>query len=263
MKIGVYGIFIKDYIVYIDQFLEGCTNRFMKNHNKKFFIIIDKDNEDKVKELSEVYDIEYRIVKYIGWPYETLYRYVYFDFFDMKNVRDCNYMYFLNSNILFRKECGEEMLPDETGYVFTFHSSFHKIRSVEKCNATDKNRISKCYIPKDTELKYIIGGLFGCESDKFIKLSNFLRDNIFENERIGYIAKWNDETHLNYYVNVVLKNNVKYLSPLYHGFGRQRKNFVDFEKKEIKINCNHKVRRNKRIVRKNVYNIEYFNKVKN
>ena len=56
---------------------------------------------------------------------------------------------------------------------------------------------------------------------------------LFENEKNNHIAIWHDETHLNYYVNEILKNKVKYLPTIYHGFGNSLNNKVDFLKKNM------------------------------
>ena len=216
MKVGIYGVFINKYIHFLDHFLKN-SGRFLGNHEKVYFIVTDKDNEDLIKEYQEEYNIHYFLTDFIGWPYESLYRYVYFDQFDKAIVNECKYIYSLNGNIIFLQDCNDEVLPDKTGYVFASHT--HERcqggGDTTKSDSMELNKNSSCYLSPRKNLNYIIGGIFGCETDKFLKLIHKLKSDVFENEKNNHIAIWHDETHLNYYVNEILKNNVKYLPPPY------------------------------------------------
>ena len=244
-------MFINKYIIYIEHFLKTITTNCLTKYKKKFFLITNKENEEIIKKYQEKYDIEYFLVEYIGWPYETLYKLFYFSFFNKNEVEKCKYIFLFNINIIFRKKCEDEILPDERGYTFVLHASQSKISNTLKSNSMETDKKSTCYLSPRNNLKYIIGGFFGCETDKFIKLCNKLSKDIFENEKKGHIAIWHDETHINYYVNEILKNNVKYLSPMYHGFGNSFFNKVDFLKKklgQLKKPVNHtfgKIKKNK------------------
>ena len=110
-------------------------------------------------------------------------------------------------------------LPD--GYVFVKHRTHSDTRNTQKNGGPVEinNKNSTCYLSPRNNLIYICGGFFGATLDKFLELKEVLKKNIFEDEKNKYITVWHDETHLNYYVNEVLKNKCKFLPKTYHGFG--------------------------------------------
>jgi hypothetical protein len=254
MIIGIYSLFIEKYIIYLDHFLKNINEKCLTKYKKKFFIVTNKKNEDIVKKYQATYDISYFLTEYIGWPYETLYKYFYFSFFNKNEIIKCKYIFLLNSNILFRKKCEDEILPDNRGYTFVLHRTQSNIKNTIESKSLEKNKKSTCYLSPRDNLKYIIGGFFGCETDKFIKLCKKLSNDIFQNERNNHIAIWHDETHLNYYVNEILKNNVKYLPIIYHGFGNSYNNKVDFIKKNLK-SLKKPIKHRYGKIKKNIYNV--------
>jgi len=233
MIIGIYGLFINKYIIYLEHFLKNIKKNCLPKYKKIFFIVTNKENEIIVKKYKKLYNITYFLTDYIGWPYETLYKLHYFSFFNNNIIQKCKYIFLLNSNIIFRKKCQEEILPDKRGYVFVLHSTQSKISNTLQLKSIENNKNSTCYLSPRKNFKYIIGGFFGCETNNFKILCKTISNDIFQNEKNNYITIWHDETHLNYYVNNILKNNVKYLSILYHGFGNSINNKVDFLKKNL------------------------------
>ena len=47
-------------------------------------------------------------------------------------------------------------------------------------------------------------------------MCEILNNNITKDEQQNYITIWHDESHLNWYSNIYLKNNYKYLDISYH-----------------------------------------------
>lgn len=226
--IGVYGIFLGKYIAYLKEFLEHVSECFTPDTPKRFFIVTDKPVDSG---LTAEFDVVQVHTPFIGWPYETLYRFVYFQLFPTELVDDCDTIFFMNSNIVFRQHCDSEVFPDKTDHVFVLHRCQSKVSDTLKSNSMETWSGSTCYLSPRKTLRYIIGGFFGATTLKFKNLCARLAHDVFVNESNNHIAVWHDETHLNFYVNTVLQNNVKLLTTEYHGYGRCEANKIDFRSK--------------------------------
>ena len=115
--IGIYSLFIGKYTTYYKNFIENINKNFLPNHKKIFYIVTDTDLP-KYNDNTVFFKTEY-----IGWPYETLYRFKYFLKFE--NV-EADIIYFLNPNTYLPNPI-TDVLPDETNYVFTIHDEFNKL----------------------------------------------------------------------------------------------------------------------------------------
>ena len=227
--IGIYGIFIGSYIELLPNFIKQVESNFCPTQLKKFFIVSDCSLEESPIVQNKL-NVEWLIVQKIGWPYETLYRFHYF--LQFTTIKECSHIFFLNSNIQLQSIVDSEMLPiPPYQLTFVLHRCHSKNTDSTKCNSMESNSQSTCYIPPCHNLRYIIGGLFGGTTFQFMKLCCSLAHDVFVNEDHNHIAIWHDETHLNYYVNRVLNNNVHFLGVEYHGYGNCPQNKVDFKKK--------------------------------
>lgn len=206
--IGIYGIFINKYVNYYDSFIKNINKYFFPNHKKKFLIVTDQ-------ELNIIDNSDTIFVKtpYIGWPYETLYRYKYFLLFDKELINDINVIYFMNSNA----RCNniiDDIYPNNTEYIFTPHHGY--FNKPYELITYEKNEESTAYVYNRHNLIYVGGGFFGATTNKFIELCQKLDKNITIDEKNNYIACWHDESHLNWFSNIYLKNNCKYLDISFH-----------------------------------------------
>ena len=206
--IGVYSIFINKYVQYYESFIQNINQYFFPNNKKIFYIVSDIDLP--IIDNSEIYFIK---KPYIGWPYETLYRFKYFLSFNEDDVKKSNVIYFFNSNA----RCNniiENIIPNENGYVFTIHHGF--LNKLYLFCTYEKNIFSTAYVPNKKNMIYIAGGFFGAMTDEFIKMSKILDINISNDEKNNIIACWHDESHLNWYYNIYLKSNCTLLDISYH-----------------------------------------------
>ena len=228
-NIGIIGIFIKEYVIFFNNFINNIESKFLPNNKKHYFIIT--DNYEYIEELSKKNNINFTIFNenYIGWPYETLYRFKYFNKINKKGAFDnIDYLYFFNSNIrIINKEY--DLIPDND-FIFVKHNSFHNC-SFKELENLEKSEISTaCEYKEDKEKKdyvYCGGGFYGGETKAFIEMSKKLENNIDIDEKNNFIAIWHDETHLNYYINNILnKKKCNILSHLYHGNGNINNDFL-------------------------------------
>lgn len=211
--IGIYSIFIGKYICLYENFIKNMEKYFLPQYEKVYFIVTDDLKLNKY--VKNTY-ISYQ--NYIGWPYETLYRFHYFLKFDINNIKT-DYIYFFNSNARCVKRINEDILP-EKDYVF----SIHDCQGLSGYDATFEKNItnSTAYVPfvQGKKYTYIGGRLFGATSNKFIELCEILKNNITKDEKNNIIAEWHDESHINNYYNCYLndydKHNSKLLPREYH-----------------------------------------------
>jgi GR25 family glycosyltransferase involved in LPS biosynthesis len=212
--IGIYSIFVGDYVYFYENFIKNCEISFLPQYKKNYYIVTDKDLPVILN--TNTYFLK---VEQIGWPYETLYRYKYFLMFNQEDLAKSDIFYFVNGNGQFLTTINCNVFPTENGYTFTIHNAFHNKKY--KKLTYEKNPKSTAYIPEIKKKKYVYyaGGFFGATKDKFITLCDTLDKAIQKDEENNYIAEWHDESHLNKYVNTTLNNDnnlCKILLPEYH-----------------------------------------------
>lgn len=79
LSVGIFGIFIKEYKIFFENFISNISEKFLPDNDKTLFIITDDKNYiEKIIKNSNL-NLNYYIneEEYIGWPYETLYRFQY------------------------------------------------------------------------------------------------------------------------------------------------------------------------------------------
>lgn len=125
-------------------------------------------------------------------------------------LKNFDYIFFFNANILFIKEIGDEILPLKEDLVMVQHPGFFNKPKYKF--PYERNRKSTAYIPKKIGSFYVQGALNGGKGIEFIKLINVLSENINTDINNNIIAIWHDESHLNKYI---INKNVKLLNPGY------------------------------------------------
>ena len=225
--IGLYSIFIGDYTIYYEDYIQNMVKYFMPKYKKIFYIVTDDKN---LKTYNQ--NIQFYYTEKIGYPYETLYRYKYF--LQFTNI-EADIIYFLQSNARCYTYINDDILPDLSGYIFTLHAwqmqlSYHNY-------TYDKNINSTAFIDITQNKQYVyIGGRFhGGLKNKFIEMYKLLDNNISIDEQNDYIALWHDESHLNKFVNDNLSCNAKLLNIFYHIPEEFVDNINEQNKQEIKI----------------------------
>lgn len=209
--IGVFSIFIDTYIYFYEDFIKNMELYFLPHYKKYYYIVTDKHDIKIFNNRTFIFYTEK-----IGWPYETLYRYKYYLQFKESDRKKSTYTYFLNSNAVCARIIDEDAIPDSSGYAFTTHITFKSIYG--NCIFEKDNKKSTAYIPheKNRTYTYYGGGFFGATTEKFTELCNFLDENIKIDEQNKYIARMHDESHLNYFCNMVMNHKFKQLSIDYH-----------------------------------------------
>ena len=220
--IGIFGIFINNYFKFYNDFITNINALFASDVHKIFFIVTDQ----KIDTIDTFgLNIVFLYRKHIGWPYETLYRYKYFLAFDKNKIDMCDYFFFLNSNaqvirpISWKDICRPNMIT----------CSLHNTYATSKIGMVpyERNKISTAFVNNLCEKQYVGGRLFGAPREIFVELCEVLNINISKDEKNNFIAKWHDESHLNWYVNVLCKHPIYMLPVEYHVPSQLIKKFYD------------------------------------
>lgn len=204
MKIGVLYIALGAYSVMWKDFFLSSKAHFFVGHDIHYFVFTDS---------TSISGDEYVTViptKNFGWPGNTLYRFRFF--LQIKEqMKEFDYIYFLNANALFVQDVGEDALPDETGLVSDAHPIFLN-KPLWKA-AFERRRKSTAFVDWGCEgPAYVQACFFGAQSQKMIQMCEILSENIAIDEANGVCAVWHDESHFNCFVS---KNGCKILPPLY------------------------------------------------
>jgi len=222
MKIGLLFIATGRYTRYITPLVASARQYFFreKAHEVSYFVFT-----NSIRTWNGV--TRFR-VPHLPWPLPTLMR---FDFFCRNEdvLRDMDYLYYCDVDMLFIRDVGEEVIGDR---VATLHAFFYnKLRSELKYEDREN---STAYVPREKGASYYAGGFFGGRASCFLDMARELKDNIEEDTRRGITAIWHDESHLNRFFAYHPPDVV--LSPSYcFPEGSQ----IDFPPKLVALNKDH------------------------
>lgn len=187
LKIGLCVMATGKYTCFLDKLFASADRFFLPKYEKIYFVFTD----GQVPESDHVIRIEQ---KRLGWPLDTMMRFkVYLN--SVERFADCDYLFACDADMLFAGEVGDEILGERVatrapGYYFPSqpHDDY------------EKNPVSAAYIPHGQGSFYLAGGFYGGTTQEFIKLITKCSQQIQQDlDHGGFIAKWNDESHLNRY----------------------------------------------------------------
>ena len=174
-----------------------------------------------------------------GWPEATLYRYQIF-WNEFENITEDLLMY-LDSDMEVLRDFTTEILPHLwTGDIaLVAHPGYYelemKVRSKSRwnmCNLVRRMKYSKfirggygdwedraastAFVPKSDRNVYVHGAIWFGWRSAILDLIDMLRLNVARDLESNIIAKWHDESHLNWFHN---NFETTVLSPKFSGFG--------------------------------------------
>lgn len=194
MKIAVLYICTGRYNQFFCGFYKSAEMFLLKGAEKHYFVWTDNDNI--AKELKNVTIIHKECA---GFPADSLFRFEMFMQVEDK-LLDFDYVYFFNSNAIFLKPVGEEILPDETGLAMGIWRGKRE-RQHPMFYPYERNLKSLAYVaPYKPPYIYFMGGLNGGTPDKYLDLIRTLSKNIRDDYAHGIIARFHDESHINAYM---------------------------------------------------------------
>ena len=216
------------YINFVKPLIESARKYFCKNHRVTFFVFTD-GNLEQAPDIVKIYQNK------IGWPYDTLKRFQFYD--AARNALEkMDYIFATDADMLFVDCVGDEILGN---LVATQHPGFLGVRGTYE---TDSR--STAYVKKSEGKQYFAGGFYGGDTQQFLELVGTCKECINKDLEKNYIAIWHDESHLNrYFIN---HRPSLILSPSYC-YPESWK--LPFSKKLIALDKNHQeIRRSARII---------------
>lgn len=207
LKIAILYIATGRYTIFWKDFYISSEKYFLTNCEKHYFVFTDCQEslfgEKSNNNISRIYQ------KKLGWPYDTLMRFDMFLKIEDK-LKQFDYIFFLNANMIFIKHITEEILPEKEGLLGVLHPGYQG--KSRETFTYDENPKSLAYIPKTEGQYYFMGSFNGGKSENYLELINELNRNIKTDLSNNIIALWHDESHLNrYFIN----HNCKILSKIY------------------------------------------------
>lgn len=185
---GKYKVFWKDFFISAEKF-------FLPSGEKKYFVFTDAEEiyGEGTENIRKVYQ------GFLGWPFDTLLR---FDMFSkvQEELVDCEYLFFFNSNVLFRDFIGNDILPGSKndGLVAVLHPGLWN--SSPDFFPYERNIHSTAYIGYGVGEHYFMGGMNGGQSGAYLELIDTLKNNIIHDLKNEITAISHDESHLNRYL---------------------------------------------------------------
>jgi hypothetical protein len=249
--IGIFSIFVGNYSIFFNDFIESINKYFFPKIKKKYFIVTNK--ELKINN-NNIYIIKISD-KFIQFPYPTLFRFKYFKQIPHNEFKNINYMFFLNGNSIIKDIITIDDLPiNKFKYIFTIHDGYFQDKY--KNIPYEKNNISTACITDENHDIYVGGRFFGATLNKFINLCNILYNNILIDFLNNYISIWHDESHLNnFFYNI--KNELYYLASIRYHISEQLynkiKQFRELEKTNESVLNNSYIFRHRNIISKIIY----------
>jgi histo-blood group ABO system transferase len=183
-KVGLCVMATGRYDVYAQSLIESARPNFLAKHDVTYFIFTDGSNIKEAKDVVKVFQ------KRLGWPHDTLKRFHVYN--QHKEIfKDMDYVFATDADMQFVSPVGDEILSDLVG---TIHPGF-----VGGPGPYAKNKKSAAYISKKEGTRYFAGGFYGGKREQFIKLVSKTAQQVDQDLKWDYIARWHDESHLNRY----------------------------------------------------------------
>jgi hypothetical protein len=210
-----------------------------------------KDAELWIKDHSGDFDISVHKIPAWGWPEATLLRYSFFE--DAQQYLKEELLIYLDSDMDIRRNFVSELRPSEweNGLALVQHPGFSRPEgwkrvlvslSSIKLLAQDFKRIftrrgalgdwednkdSLAFVPRKLRQQYVHGAIWFGLREPFLQMVALLASRTKKDLENGVIAKWHDESHLNWFATVkkvsILGNefsgvddypNLKHLQPM-------------------------------------------------
>jgi hypothetical protein len=158
-----------------------------------------------------------------GWPEATLYRYRFFH--ESSDALSEEILMYLDSDMQVMQDFANEVFTSDWdgGLALVQHPGYYRnsgVRGVydyltspkmllkdklyswrgnSGLGAWEENKESSSYVEPNKRKTYVHGAVWFGQRKQFLEMCKVLADNVSKDLEFGYIAKWHDESHLNWY----------------------------------------------------------------
>lgn len=191
--IGLFIIVTGKYDIFLQRLIDSLDTHFFKKENVIIYLFWDKPFY--YFKLPSRFSIVCFPIKHYSFPFITLYRYYLFN--SVLNKINCEYLFYMDVDMILVGDVGHEILPGENdgGLVVTGHPGFW-VGGGAWCTNTG----STAFTEENHRTRYVAGGFQGGETKAYLSACKEMADNIALDESRGIMAEWHDESHLNKYI---------------------------------------------------------------
>lgn len=209
--IGLLLIATRKYNQFVKPIIDQARKYFFPDHPVTIFTFTDEPHDDVSDERVTI--INTRIPP-LRFPYATLYRYEIFDE-HIKPLSRMAYLFYSDVDMAFVDKIGDEILCD--GLTCVLHPGFYRPRhSNDNWGSPNVDPRSTAYVRPEKRYMYVAGGFQGGRTYDYMLMSRRLHINICNDEDMGIMAEYHDESHLNAYIkNEHYHCEIKLLPPSY------------------------------------------------
>lgn len=194
MKIAVLYICTGRYNQFFSGFYESCERYFLIADRKQYFVWTDDDNiADGLSNVSIIHK------ECAGFPADSLFRFEMY--LQVENeLKQYDYIYFIQANAQFLQLVGEEILPDDSGLSMGIWGGKMLMKPI--CfYPYERNKKSLAYVaPYGKNYIYYMGGINGGRSKEYLEMARTLAANIRADYNHGIVAVVHDQSHINAYM---------------------------------------------------------------
>lgn len=199
-RVAILYICTGEYVAFWEEFYKSMEEYFLPESIKEYFVFTDSEtiygeNSEDTNATERIHRIEQ---ENLGWPGNTLYRFRMFLRAEDR-LRDFDYIFFFNANIVIKTMILEdEFLPIEEDLLVVKHPGYFDKPTYEF--PYERRKKSTAFIPYGEGDIYAWGGLNGGKAKVFLALIKDRAKAIDVDWEKKIIAKWHDESQLNYYI---------------------------------------------------------------
>jgi len=203
-KIGLLCIATNKYLDYAIRMLKSADDHFCTDQDVHYFLFTNGVQQPETTRKVSVIPVQHK-----SWPAMTLERYSIFANYASLFV-NCSHLYYCDADMKFVSSVGSEILEER---VATIHPGY--FRQIGSYGLPyEKNKESLAYVPTESYGTYYAGGFNGGTTAEYLRMATILSDRINRDYSKGIIAKWHDESHMNWYFTMHSKPTLQ-LSPEY------------------------------------------------
>lgn len=221
-SVGVCSIATNDYISLWSDMATSADQIFTRESNVTFHVFTDQVEfcNQKIREFKNIQCKVHRIDALI-WPAATLDRYKVF--FDSRNVLTEDFLVHLDADMVIHKDFLLELekfplsqeitcvahpgywrrqLPSRSTHSISRRvKDLYLILRLGALGAWETSPDSTAFVPRSSRKDYVCGGVWMGNRLAFLDLCETLYENVENDHLRKIIAKWHDESHLNYWVS--------------------------------------------------------------
>ncbi len=222
-SLGVISVATNIYLEYWKSQAKSVAEHIGPNLDVTLHIFTDRPEEAERfgADLPNVTVVGHKIPPY-RWPEATLYRYRIFN--EAQSELTQEVLIYLDADMLVHQPLGATELASQSGAGVTLvrHPGYFRpsikgrIRTyfgspklaiadaysqwkIGGIGAWDTNPASKAFVPRNLRKEYFCGGTWWGYRADFLSLVAELDDRVSQDERAGVMAKWHDESHINWW----------------------------------------------------------------